>query len=643
MRRIVACRTILVGILAAFLLSSPVRAQEPGAVPQDESPVPAQETPDEEAPLVLPPGVVTELPYARWTQHTGKAEEAVTLVQVQHNGVNRSTTGFVLRCDGFVLVPAWVTEAMKEGARISLSVTQAEGETLTAPLPVSARTNHATRRAEYGVLRVTGHHLRSLPMLSANTIQPGTPVRLMTAQPGDAAWECQATSVPALVGSLSGKKDQWTLAARPGMPATLSESAPVGSIVVDEESGAALGMVTQGGDAPVFSSFLYFYDVCRDMGLVPNRAVLAERKKMPKHMTPEELARLKPGSGTSGYTWIPGGPVRLWGEPAARYQRAYRTDVACTPGFFVSTNLVTNEAYRQWLLQQKVPRRPRGWERPDELATPQRHPQQPVVGATQEDAMLYAGSRNARLLTEVEWCRAAISTDTEWVRDTMAHWRVYVESVTWLFARRGRGEMPSAEEMKNNPALTTRAINAAVASFNDPKFGDNLLTHLLEIKKMTIFMGGHLPPQLNVIGARKQDVSIFGVNDVLMNAPEMVQGLSRELSLTQAPKLLPATFDPGVAIIHYSRVNDVTGIPNRYSMTVAEVQQLLQSTRLAPEDELFLTYYSLQASIGYTIPVPVVSQTVIDGKGRKVQVRPRNESLGMESGPLNLAGFRLAQ
>lgn len=638
MGRTVAFRVLLVGLLTTLLLCSPVIAQDtPPAAPEGQVELPE---PTEEIPFVAPFGMVTELPYARWTRHVGTPEEAAVLIQVQGQGATRAATGFVMRCDGFILVPSWVTEAMKEGARLSVSVTAAEGENLTVPLPVLARTHHATRRALYGVIKVTGYHLRCLPLLDPGNIRPGTPVRLVTAQEGKAAWQCEATSVPATIGSLGEKKDQWTLAARPDQPLSLATSAPVGAIVVDEESGAALGIVTQSGDSPVFASFLYFHDLSKDMALVPNREILKERKKRPQNLSPEELGRLKP-LAEKGFAWVPGGPVRLSGKTAIAYQRAYRTDIACTPGFFVSASLVTNAEYRQWLLLQPVPHRPSGWERPDELVTPRRNPLLPVVGVSQEDAMVYAAAHNGRLLTEVEWSRAALCRDTTWVGPILTNWQRGINNMRRLMDLRvhimryrveaGRAKKSASEEFQT-----------AVEGANLPSLQENTTSLLLEVQNMTRVTGGMYPPIVTPVGYRKDDVSIFGVRDVIMNAAEIVLGIFREIPQNKASKAFPAPTDPNLAIIRFTRTNEVTGQAEPYVMTVSDTQAILQTSNLQPEDRIFLTYHSIMASAGYRVQETIVGSSTQSRNGR-TETRTINDAISIESGPLYPPGFRIAQ
>lgn len=635
MRRIAAFLAVLVSILATLLpITSPAFAQEENPLVHD--PTVEAQPPligDEETPLIPPSGIVTELPYARWTRHVGKkAEESIALVQVDQNGTTRTTTALVMRCDGFLLVPVWVFEAMKAGARLSVCVTEAEGESVTAPLPISTR-NHHGRPSRYGVVKVTGHHLPSLPMLAASNIQPGTPIRILTAQPGKSPGQCEAVSVPAVIGSLSEKKDQWTLVARPDQPLSLAESAPVGAVVVDEESGAALGMVMQSGDSPVFSSFLLLHDICQDVGLVSNRAILAERKKMPQHLGPEQLGKLKPTGTADGYVWVPGGPVRLWGAQADSYQRAYGTDIACTPGFFVSANLVTNGEYREWLLRQPVPRRPFGWDRPDELKSPLRIPLVPVVGMNQTDAMVYAAAHNGRLLTEVEWSRAAISKDTTWARELMTNWYRCIRAMWTLWAHRFAildSQLlvkKASGSNKSNNANNNEAVRAAVAAAEiEARLGtvrDNTTAFLLEIQNLYRLVGEVFPPQLGPVGYRKLDTSIFGVRDVLLNAPEMVQGLTQATLPNRAPKMLPAPSDPTLSYIQYARLNENTGNPEKYLLSISDVQKLLRTTNIEPEDRIYLTFTSIMASMGESrrpssnrskLPVPSANQNEYEWK-----------------------------
>jgi hypothetical protein len=208
---------------------------------------------------------------------------------------------------------------------------------------------------------------------------------------------------------------------------------------------------------------------------------------------------------------------------------------------------VTNGEYRQWLAKEIVRRLPIGWS-PGELHATERREDRPVCGMLAEDAAFFASSRRSRLPTEVEWRRGAYTRDTTWVEEMSRNWDSAGAQLGQLLDRQqsnvlqevaaareaaqqrirgGRnGVRPDADAnviVGSTPQIDADAV--AVSSFAD-QF----------LKEQWIW------GQVSPIDAFRQDVSIFGVRNVLINAPEIVQSMTQQA--LYAPKLYPAQVDP---------------------------------------------------------------------------------------------------
>jgi hypothetical protein len=105
----------------------------------------------------------------------------------------------VIRCDGFILVPRAVRDTAKEGGTVSVALTAVEGGEKAAVVPmvtVTARAHPRTNAAlPHALIKTNGSHVRSLPLLNSTTVTAGKLV-------------------------------------------------PFGAVVVDEESGTAIDVVT---------------------------------------------------------------------------------------------------------------------------------------------------------------------------------------------------------------------------------------------------------------------------------------------------------------------------------------------------------------------------------------------------------------
>jgi hypothetical protein len=543
---------VLAWLFAVVLAASPVARAQDEPLPDAPPPV------GEEAPGPPPPGLVTAEPYASWSRHAGTIEEAVALITVRDgDGKVQTGTGFAIRCDGFFLIPEWMRALLKDRATAVVTVAAVERENPTAPYPVASRTYHNNPRVRYSILKVTGHHVPCVPLLDAGSVAPGDKVRIVRAVP-DQPGRCKAVSVLATVGRYApeqeiGRKDRWTLTAREGQPPLKAEDTPAGAAVVDEATGAVLGMVLaddSGGTRaePLFCSFLYFYDICGDVGLMPDRAAIEERKKQKTSFTAADRGTFRLMKPSGGLAWVPGGAVQLVGPLSVFYQRAYGTDIACMPGFFACVNPVTNQEYREWLLRQPVPRHPFGWDNPDELKYPRRNPTFPAVGMRPEEALAYARSRGWRLLTGPEWQRAAICEDGLWAEERVVLWQKM--SIELFLLVVGRHEAWRERENLTRIEMRAKGRNPDNYVFNfldspeDQAFQSQLALLATNTQNK---LGNELPWNPVTLDVRPEDVSMFGVRHVLMNSPEFV--LPAPGQPERGEKRHPARIEPYISVI----------------------------------------------------------------------------------------------
>lgn len=487
------------------LLAFPALARQETAPPTTTLDPPAQtepvpdETPEEEEPPAL-----QGTPYATWTRHSGPVETCVARVRVgavlDHSAFE--VTGVVIRCDGFILVPDNVTDALNAGALVKVLVTGAEHQKIAEPLPVAGWLRGLKTRARYNLIKVNDAHLRCAPLLNYPWAQPGTPVRILEAI-AKGAGLCGSEEKRAVIGGTGAKADALGLMDETGKPVF----ATPGSVVVDKESGAVLGIVTAAGaegTSSQFSTFFYFHDSINEVALVPDRQALVERAKE----TPPP-----------GMVYIGGGAVPM---TDSFYRKMYKTAVACAPGFFVDRYMVTNHEYRDFLLTDPTRKQPDGWWQHDELTNPVLLPTYPVAGVGPGDAFTYALVHHKRLLTQVEWKLVARGAPYKLIRAQCI-----------AFGAR-YGELMSAISRFRLAYAKALALATQKNPVEDPQ------RWLEEAGRLRLFIREamsdfrslsyeNIPTLTAPVGLRQYDKA-GQVYDVLMNADELVQGRGQSMA-----------------------------------------------------------------------------------------------------------------
>ena len=333
---------------------------------------------------------IQEFPF-HWKTHRGTAEEAVAQVRVYRPGGTEIYTALVVRCDGFLMAPQAVWDAMKEKLPVEVLVSGAEGEDSSNPFPVAARNPLKSRQKDYHFVKVNGHHLRSLPVLATWNLTKDTPVRLVWATMGeDKTLKTQSVTAVCEEPPVDRKSAYCDLRFALGQAPT---KVPPGTVVVDASSGAALGMITDGSQPTRFATTRFFGDLCAEVALAPDRE--AAQGKQP---------------GDANMVKVDGGAVIYDNK---EFSNTYKTVIACTPDFYCDKYLVTIGEWAEYLKTRPDRPLPDGWDPRNRNNHPSQRPKLPVSGIMGGDMRDFAALHHKRMLTPVEWILAAKTTATE--------------------------------------------------------------------------------------------------------------------------------------------------------------------------------------------------------------------------------------
>lgn len=570
----IACRTLR-SILFAFLwlaaASMYAHADTPPRVPpQTDAPNPQitiissadtakptdgdppSDSNDKDGPMQKPP-------YIFWKHHEGVGKECVTLIRLESGP---AVSALVVRCDGFMIAPGRVAATLDEHRQATVAITQADGgepdgtEKLTDSIPVAGRVHASVspNRADYSVVKINDHHIRCSRLLAARNIRTGMPVEIVyaIADPSLPS-HCRAVSMTGTVGA-ARDSIHWSLSnVGPARP----EPLPEGAAVIDSESGAAVGIVTNpsgDGAGPIFSSFANLGIVTNDVGVAPTRDVvkLFRRLDAPDRIRREgpvvsgaqailSTTLVKPGEMAR----VKGGPIVLGGKLAAEAWQSYRTNVACMPDFYIDVFPVSVAEYMAWLKGNSGVLPPQSWTMRGSQRL-DRRPDLPATGMQPQEALLYAESQDARLVTPVEWQRAAhvsvegsseeiIRAEVEKLQLVRDRLQAFSDE-SRAYEREERERLAAVlQQNRGSAAILARPDQGLYDTFHD------LIAVLVGGKDIGIDWS-HLPRQIVPLDEYDGDISEFGVRHVTMNAPEMLA--SRGFSVLVAPKPYPALVDP---------------------------------------------------------------------------------------------------
>ena len=556
----------LATVAAVLPLPLTALAQPPDPVPPDQIPEPPPQNPaadpasdpsiDPASDPSIDPGadVLAEAldkddGYAGWTKHIGTPDEAVCHVRVtvfdgSLSGVTREGSGVVVRCDGFVLLPEALfgpDRSLQKTARVSLTFRASDGPSGPSPKePLSpyGPPRYHSAKTDYVLVKVNGHHFKGLHLLDARNFRSDMAVKVVWAQMPDKQADAKVTvpvakSCAAVTGGrVAGSVPHYILTFADGE----GELPPLGAVVLEPESLGVLGIVTQASDKSVWMSpFGYFQYVSNDIGL----------KVSPSDIT-GPAARTNDAASSSGQVKgmvkVPGGPTRLSGALATDYRFYYGTDVVCMPDFFIDAFPVTIGAYRKWL--KMGARQPLGWVENIEQQTHERNPDIPVSGLIADDGLRYAAGHNKRVPIPVEWARAGLGAKTQWAADLWGEWFRVTGTQKGIADQKVRAYNAVIEEQAKR--------NKSAANYRPPTgiAAPNVLLDEISRQQTRLYKSywdkkpRWLPYQHSPVGFYADDVSKWGVQEVVSNAAEMCQPNYAARPYEPAPKPYATTTEP---------------------------------------------------------------------------------------------------
>lgn len=475
-----------------------------------------------------------------WKTHRGAAEEAVVLLRVRGDEGVQTYTGLVVRCDGFLMAPQAVWDAVRDRKKVEVVVTQAEGETEVGPFPILHRNPHRSRRGDYHFVKLNDHHLRSLPLLGSWNLKEGTPLRVVWAEPKLEGKGLVARSVEATCKSVSTefRGTEATLTFAGGTPAGL----PSGAVVLDAASGAALGMIPDRSKPTVFASTRLFNDLSSEVALAPDRDAVQGKK-------PQDPNMVK----------VPGGPV-VYDEKD--FVRSYQTTIACTGDFWCDRYLVTMKEWREYLDVRRDRPLPQGWDSRNRAVHPTMFPKYPVMGPTAGDMKDFATLHNKRLITTVEWILAAKMTGTDWldrleadvqgIQTAIGRAQNQLEKTIFNEAKAAERVVTVSRQGAKGRAETITRDTTPTSEYDQiaSQAIGGYVEQLQDLRQRNAATVARMPGQPQEVGSYADDKSDYGVFDVTMNVPEACLGWGGNYAI--APKLRPAGQDPFVSDLFYA-------------------------------------------------------------------------------------------
>lgn len=488
--------------------------------------------------------------------HLGSPEQAVVAIEVISSSADgagqavRRGSGFVVRCDGFVLAPAAlfsrsvsVAGQTEEAGKQSISVFVNPG-TADEKKYAGRRPRHTPRDIPYVAIKMDGFHGPALRTLLPDRVKADSVLTVVYA-----GWDPtgRRTGTGRKITRLSGlnEKDD----APPGQARLTEEldGVPAGSVVIGPD-GMAVGITSGSGSVvktATFSSFSALHRVtnCVSAASAPE----SELEGLPK---------------TGPMVRVTEGPIRLGGAITGDQPDLEGARTACLPQFEIDQFEVTNEQYLEfWNALPAERKRFLGFRNQHYPATwSQREPpfppglaKMPVIGVALPGAMAYAKWAGKRLPTPYEWAAAAFGSDgdlfgLEWMRlyvgERLGAWRKIKQYHEQYLRQR--------PEMQTDAALIGSLflipwIPRSAGLLDAGTFSKDIVTRHLD-PLMSLFRD---PLYLEPAGAREFDASPCGARDMILNAAELilpfpgvpVRGEPRAMEVLWPPGL-PEANDP---------------------------------------------------------------------------------------------------
>jgi formylglycine-generating enzyme required for sulfatase activity len=553
--------------------------------------------------------------YARGP-HTGTAEQALVGIEVtsaSRDGAvseTRRGNGFVLRCDGFILAPAWlfprsvrVAGQYESVGAQSVTVTLSPG-TERAQRVTAKRPRYQGRAAAYVALKLEEVHLPALRTLLPDTLQPGDTVQVIwsawsASRKAFQALERRTARLAALSATDESEREEET--SRPGFIAFTEplEGIPAGAAVIGPD-GMVVGMVGGSDGQGRCEGFYALSQLSRATNCVT---------PLP---TPDPPRNAPMGEEAAPMVAVAGGPVRLPASVLAEQPDMEGARIACVAPFQIDTFEVTNAQYLAFWrsLPERDRRRlgfqsqyyPLTWAK-TEPPFPASLANAPVVGVPLPGASAYARWMGKRLPTPYEWCLAALgpggdSEMPEWARQYVSErrtvWmRVREMHIQYLRERpelqQGRVFTPSPFRL---PWINQTAVFQRAAAWSK---------QTIEAQLDPLWRMWRDPLYLLPVGSRGFDVSPYGAADMILNAYELVapypgaptNGAARYMAVVWTP-LLPARDDPWWV----RPVEILTG-----DQGLPPLSRLYRRTLLSPPAEEIMLWSNLSEVTSMLVPL----------------------------------------
>lgn len=476
--------------------------------------------------------VETAPPYSSWKTHRGKPEECLAVVRYG----DKTCNALVVRCDGFLAVPESAWQAQLDKQKLDVVVFNAEAESEVGPFPITTALRRKTARADYRLVKLNEHHVRSLPLLASHQLTQETPLLVLWAQVDPASKKIVVERRRARCRNVpEGRKDFHASLSYEG---EAPRSVPSGAVVVDEASGAGVGMITEGSQPTQFSTWRYWYEMINEVGLAPDRDAVQNK-------VPSEKSRM---------VRVPGGPVRILDRQCGNFVSTYGTDIVCTADFYCDINPVTNGEWITWResLGNKPPLPPT-WE--SVKNPPHNNPLIPVCGLRVQDMEDYAAVHGKRMITEVEFLRASYTKDMSWldridqsVAQIQANLLPLLKEYTYQIQQRTEGIKLQAQlQQQSNNRIQQIDVSDITTKFraNVGAVWQQVLSQGL-VQNSTQTIPGHV----HSVQFVPEDKSDVGVRQIHLNAPEACQSYAQ--NYIPAAKTRPSRWDPFLSPIRLS-------------------------------------------------------------------------------------------
>ncbi len=542
--------------------------------------------------------------------HVGRTENALVAIEVRTSASDgaverlRRGCGFVIRCDGLVLVPTKLLGGSVEVAgrtedasdRITVVIRPGQsGELRLSAAPV----RKAKMSEPFVVLRIDELHTTSARTLLPMVLTAATPLSVLWR-----SWD------PSLKGYGTLRQESVVISPPDEGNETAAGWIPFAEPLVGAPSGSVVmgpdGMIVGLTGSPSPDGRTLGFTSFASLGKATNCVTPAS---LPDS-TPSRAAQVE-GDGSLMID-VPGGPI--WMPPAVMTEQPDMQGrrIACVGPYKIDRFEVTNDEYLEyWKTTSPSDRKkfgfrsshyPSTWAQ-GESPFPAEMAKLPVLGVSPRGAADYAAWRGKRLLTPYEWCLAALGpagpTDPpQWVGTYIGQRNAAWKKITQMHSDR----------MFRNPGLQQQNVfvpNALRLPWiaKTPLFDEAAVWSKRIIQEnldgiWTLFQS---PDYVLAVGARTFDTSPHGASDMLLNAYEIVAP-PPSIRPTNPSYYLRSLFAPGRQGRDdpwWPRTIDITtnGAP------LQPLQRLRRRTLMSPSPEEILTWHNINEVVLMLAPI----------------------------------------